>query len=256
MEEMRLWQALGLKDGEIVSFIGGGGKTTSMYELAKDLREQRKKVLVTTTTAIFLPLGGQVDRCIIERNKEEALSLTVQQAGAGIIGLGVSLSLEGKLQGIPPEWVAEFSQMGSFNFILVEADGAKGKPLKAPAAHEPVIPPSTNLTVVVIGIDACWCLLHEDNIHRPEIISEITGVKMGGVLQPKDIASLAVCRQGLLKGIPYHSRVFILINKVDSEERYNVAGEIAREIRGMDKERIAGVLIGNVRDAEQVLAIL
>ena len=45
---------------------------------------------------------------------------------------------EDKLEGVPPERVDELS--GEADLVLVEADGARGRSLKVPAAHEPVLP--------------------------------------------------------------------------------------------------------------------
>ena len=37
------------------------------------------------------------------------------------------------------------------DYIFAEADGSKHLPLKAHAAHEPVIPPEANQTILVLG---------------------------------------------------------------------------------------------------------
>ena len=40
--------------------------------------------------------------------------------------------------------------------LLVEADGAKRKPLKVPAEHEPVIPEDTDMVIGIAGASASW----------------------------------------------------------------------------------------------------
>lgn len=43
----------------VISLVGAGGKTTTMYQLADELAEQGKRVLVTTTTHIQCPGEGE-----------------------------------------------------------------------------------------------------------------------------------------------------------------------------------------------------
>src|SRR5579884_3209168 len=170
-----LSEALGVRDRRVVAFTGGGGKTTAMFRLARELAAER--VLVTTTTKIWVP-----------RPDEAALVLADDPDGAcerlragwarGVRALGTAVTPEGKLQGVPPEWVAGLRRAA--DRVLVEADGAAGKPLTAPRVHEPVIPPSAALVVPVAGVDAVGAALDDEHAHRVAEIAALTGCAPGG----------------------------------------------------------------------------
>src|ERR1043166_7206335 len=97
-EAMEIHAALGVQPGEVVSLIGAGGKTTTLYRLASELREDGKKILLTTTTKIFKPTKPHVDRLFLV---EEVAALAGQSAAIEppvIIGAGYHLDEDGKLR--------------------------------------------------------------------------------------------------------------------------------------------------------------
>ena len=51
-------------DFPVISFVGAGGKTSCMLELARNLAAQGKKVLVTTTTHMEHPLNLDKSGCV------------------------------------------------------------------------------------------------------------------------------------------------------------------------------------------------
>ena len=141
-----LYESLGININEknIISFVGGGGKTTSMYTLANELSSLGKKVLVTTTTHMHMPkdyinFKGDLNE-IKERFK-----------GNNLITVGIKDKDE-KISSVGNE-IAEIL-IELCDFLLIEADGSKMLPLKAPASHEPVILSNTTMIVGVAGIDS------------------------------------------------------------------------------------------------------
>ena len=120
-------------------------------------------------------------------------------------------------------------------------------PVKAPDAHEPVIPDETGLLVPVVGIDALSGPIREV-AHRPERVSTITGLAPEETLTPEALAALLTSSQGGLKGAPQAARVAVLINKVESPSQLEAARRVARCIlREPCVERVAmGVLRGRL----------
>jgi molybdenum cofactor cytidylyltransferase len=59
--------------------------------------------------------------------------------------------------------------------ITVEADGSKMRPVKAPAAHEPVLPAATTHLVPVTGLDAVGAAIDARTVHRPELVCAALG---------------------------------------------------------------------------------
>jgi probable selenium-dependent hydroxylase accessory protein YqeC len=94
---MQLKEALGLRHGEMVSFIGAGGKTTTMFRLAHELREANAKVLVTTTTKIFKPSKPHVDRLFFVEDIDSLAQACAEIAPPVVIGAGAGVSPDGKL---------------------------------------------------------------------------------------------------------------------------------------------------------------
>lgn len=104
MKNMKLWEVLELKKEEMISLVGGGGKTTTMYALANDLKFQNKKVLVSTTTAIYFPEKEQIQNVIVSENEKEVDKMLIAyKEKSEIIGLGGSITKEKKLKGILAE---------------------------------------------------------------------------------------------------------------------------------------------------------
>src|SRR3972149_11599811 len=127
---MTLKEALGLKKGEMLSLIGAGGKTTTLFRLAHELWEEGGKVLVTTTTKIFKPTKPHVHKLYLVQDLDAFLIKLAKIKEPLIIGAGSGLDDAGKLAGLPPEWFDMLKKKGTMDWILVEADGAAMKPFK------------------------------------------------------------------------------------------------------------------------------
>ena len=158
----------------VVSFVGGGGKTTALFRLAHELKALKKKVLVTTTTNIAVPEPGQCDMLLLEGCPDTALFTEVNPGMVVCLGGGLKNAGEVcKVKSVDPSFIDELCAKRLFDFILVEADGAKRKPIKAPADYEPVIPKSTTAVIGVIGLDCLGKPVSEDIIHRCEIFCPV-----------------------------------------------------------------------------------
>ncbi len=253
---MKLLKVLQVKEKELICLVGGGGKTTTMYALAKALSLQGQNVGISTTTSIFYPDKGEVDRFILKENTEKLHRVLYSKVKNNkIIGFGANITPERKVKGIDGQEIDQIYKMGYFDYLIIEGDGAKGKPLKAPAEHEPVIPSLTTMVLMVIGIDGHGVILNEENVHRPHLISKITGIPLGEALTSVGIATLVKNNKGLMKAIPSNARIFLLINKVDSQERYRLAAKIAQDVLKKDDSRIERILLCNMLTEEQVLEV-
>jgi len=154
---------------ELICLVGAGGKTSAMFRLAQELSDEGQSILVTTTTAIYHPEETQYDRIVI--TEKEAAGL-LGKVKSGITVLGRSVTAEGKLLGVNPAFLDYLVSEGTFDFIIVEGDGSKGRPIKAPAGHEPVIPLSAARVLGVIGLDSVGKPVGSEFVHRPECFCE------------------------------------------------------------------------------------
>jgi molybdenum cofactor cytidylyltransferase len=244
---MRLSSAIGIRRGDVVAFVGGGGKTTAMFGLAAELVAEGWRVLTTTTTMIAPP-GPEARTCLlISPELHEAhpqLELALQKCNHVTLA-AQHLPEQNKLRGVPPEWIPSLGSL--VDVVLVEADGARMKPFKAPAAHEPVMPVGASLLIPVAGIDVVGKPLSSETAHRPERISSITGLPLGAEITPQVVAQVLTHPDGGLKGFT-GDRVVPLVNKASSTEQLTIAREIARLI--MSSSAADRVLIGSAAQGQ------
>lgn len=228
-----LSDALGLRDRRIVAFTGGGGKTTAMFCLARELAAER--VLVTTTTRIWVPRPDQAE-LVLAADLDSACERLRERWEHGIRALGTAVTPEGKLQGLPPEWVARLAQVAGL--VLVEADGAAGKPLTAPRDYEPVIPASAELVVPVAGMDAVGAPLDAEHVHRAAEIAALSGLIEGETLTPKAVARVMLGPQGNTRGAPFTAEIVPLVNKMDTLDAERSARELVDALIGWGATRV------------------
>ena len=226
---MMLYEALNIDPNipELVCFVGAGGKTTSMFKLAHEFKQLDKKVLVTTTTAIFYPENSDSDRTVVTNKPDQFTG----PAESGITCLGSTHTAENKLLGIVPEQINVLFRKNIFDLILVEGDGSKQKPIKAPAEHEPVIPSETTKLLGLIGLDALGCTIDNDHVHRPEQFCRITGHTENEIITSFSIACLITSEEGLFKNAPRLCQRYVLLNKADSAEIEQRAKNIIKEVK-------------------------
>jgi probable selenium-dependent hydroxylase accessory protein YqeC len=200
----------------VIAFVGAGGKTSALFRLARALQGQGRRVLITTTTHLLDPRGEPTRPAfdLVLRPEMEAPigSAPLPEARAG---LTVLLSREaeppGKMKGIHPSWIPALRS--KWELILVEADGSKRLPVKAPAPYEPVLPPGTDLVVGVVGLDCLGQPMDSRSVHRPERFGAITGCAPGAPILWEHLVALAGHPEGLFKQAP-GARV-LLFNKAD-----------------------------------------
>jgi molybdenum cofactor cytidylyltransferase len=128
------------------------------------------------------------------------------------------------------------------------------RPFKAPAGHEPVIPPETTLVAIVVGADILGKPLDADHVHRPELVAALCGAPVGTPITPEMVARVLAHPEGGRKGVPAGSRVVVLINKVESLPDRAAARETAEWL--LRDGSIDSVVLGAVRANEPVLEII
>ena len=242
------WKSLNFTAGDVVALTGGGGKSSIMYALAEELSQAGAKVLLTTTTKLYLPAHGAVHRLII--SDEPGIIEQVRQGikPQEIVALGCGVR-DGKLLGLRAELVDKLADIAMADYILVEADGAAGLPFKAPDIHEPVIPQNSTVVLNVVGLDALEVPITKDYCHRPALIASICGLPTGARLDSQAIADVMLSAEGGRKNVPRGAQWLPVINKIDNLEDMPRAAQIARSLikAGADEVVFASVLGGNLQ---------
>ena len=241
-----LRHSLNLKNGGVISLVGAGGKTALMFRLARELSGPGDPVLSTTTTKIYMPNRKQSSVVMISESARALMkeARTLLKHYPHISAGGRLIPFQNKLKGLPPETIDEIWQSRVFRWVLVEADGAAGRPVKAPAFHEPVIPQSTKWVIGIVGLEAVGKPLTEKWAFRPQLFSKVTGLAPGETISESSIADMLMSADGIFKNAPVGARRFVFLNQADSEERLETGRRIANLITSKKKTGFAGVLIG------------
>lgn len=186
--ESCLSDLIDIKNGDIISVVGSGGKTTFIYNLAKELRKE--KVLISTTTKMLCPEENQVDYFFCSSEHDE---LNIKKGRTFIAGEKIN---QNKISG-DISLIKKY--MSSFDYVLFECDGSKRKPLKAWNETEPVILNETTKTIGILPLHIIGEKVTEENIHRLEIFNSMFKTKIGDEITLDVIAEIITNPKGLFK---------------------------------------------------------
>lgn len=208
---------------KFVSIVGAGGKTTALRALARALAPRR--VLVTTTTHMF-PVPPPDCRTVLTDPAPDALLAQLQLPGAVCAGRQAEA---GKLRSLSPELL---TQAAAADIVLCEADGAHHLPLKLHRADEPMLPPQTDLCLIVAGLSALGQSV-QDTVHRYALCPNWAA----NPEQLVGIPELLYCvrETAAACGLP-PERLRVLLNQADTSALAALAGPAAQALRadGLD----------------------
>ena len=210
-----------------ICLVGGGGKTTVMYELAADWAACGRRVLVLTSTHILRPVDGSFAADV------PAVQNLWQQRRYAVIGTP-ELST-GKLTA-PPQDLYEALQLQA-DVILCEADGSRYHPCKVPAEHEPVLLPDSDIVLAVAGMDALGNSLQQA-CQRPQLAAELLGCSAEKIIDAQMLAALLLSEQGARKNVGKRT-FYIVLNKCDLLKAAQQEEMLRLLVRaGIDEHRI------------------
>ena len=214
---MELWEKLGLDPDRcrVVALTGAGGKTSTLYALAHEAAEAGRTVIVTTTTHIrphprLEPVGEASPDRLRALAEERRVLLCGRREPTGKLTLAAPVE----------------ACRAAADVVVVEADGARMLPLKAPADYEPVVPACADAVVAVAGMDAVGRPVGEV-CHRPERVCALLGAGEDHVLTPEDAAALLAHPLGGRKGVGVGMAFRCLLNKADTPARLRYARRTA-----------------------------
>ena len=190
-------------DRHIVCLVGGGGKTTLLYEVAQTLAGCGRRALVCTSTHIMQPAAEAY------AENEAAARRLWQQHSYAVIGTPELAT--GKLTAPFAELYSSLKRAA--DVVLCEADGARHLPCKVPAAHEPVLLTDCDVVVAVCGLDALGQPLRQACLRAP-LAAELLGVSEATPLTAAHLARLLTEEWGARKNVGSR-KYYVLLNKTD-----------------------------------------
>jgi len=231
-----------------IALVGAGGKTTAAYSLAWDLVERREPVLFTTTTHIYCPAGpGLVVGVGEPKNPGVFGAVLAGRRESRLPVLGRELQGK-KLGGYSPVELARIADLWPDHWLIIEADGSAGRPLKAPGAHEPAIVPLAEVVLYVGGLWGIGVPLGPQYVHRPERFSLLTGLPEGEIIRPHHVVDLIRHPAGGRKNVPPGAAFAVLLSGASIPEDYLLGGYMARLLvaAGEDLVLVTGLAAGRV----------
>ncbi|HAJ35252.1 MAG TPA: putative selenium-dependent hydroxylase accessory protein YqeC [Chloroflexi bacterium] len=209
---------------DVVALVGGGGKSSTAFRLAAEVAAVGKRAVIAPSTRIAAFQTAWAPAFLEVGDAELPFTAIEQQlVQHGYCLLGGPVVGDRRL-GLQPEQIDALAQRAAdlgVAAITVEADGSKMRPLKAPAAHEPVLPAATTHLVPVAGLDAVGAVIDERAVHRPELVSEVLGAPLEPPLRltPAHLARLLHHPAGGAKGLHPGMHFVPLLNKADTPLR-------------------------------------
>jgi probable selenium-dependent hydroxylase accessory protein YqeC len=151
------------------------------------------------------------------------------------------------VEGISPSLADELCHDSDVQYLVIEADGSAGHPVKAPAEHEPVIPSSVTMVVAMMGLEAMGARLDEGTAFRVEQVKNVTGLHTGDILTPGGLAKVFLHPAGVFKGTPEDARRVVFLNKADLIREERKAIELADILLADPLKEIDRVVLGSVK---------
>lgn len=223
---LSLAQALRVSSSPCIAFVGAGGKTTAMFQLARELPGP---VIITATSHLGRWQTELADTHIITETPAPLEELKHGWKGVILITGKIDGERTKPIHDDLLNWLQQFCGYHSIP-LLIEADGSREKPLKAWAEHEPPIPAFVDLVVQVVGLNGLGKPLNDEHVHRAEIFSRLSGLRMGEVITPSALARVLTHPEGGTRNIPVQARKVLLLNQADTNESQSLAQELSQSL--------------------------
>ncbi len=247
---MKLWRGLRCEFEAppwVIGIVGAGGKSTLLHRLAQEAAAAGYRVVATTTTRWWIDQWRRFGRPLLASSLETAQGLVHTLLPGEVLSLArVKDESTGKVVGLPAEWIEALLPHG--DVILVEADGARGKPLKAPAPFEPVLPHVCSHVILVAGWHGIGKPLNASWVHRPQHFARVSGLALEAPVTVSALVRVLTHPQGGLQHLPPHSRVVVVINQIDDEHALHKAREAVPALLACD--RVDEVLLASLQAAD------
>lgn len=248
---MKLHQAFEITPGDVVAFIGAGGKTSTMVSLGYELAELGWRVLATTTTQLgehqleLVPRAMSCDAHI----DEVSAALTEDH----FVFLFSKIE-NGQVFGVAPEHISSLIDSIDSDVILIEADESGGLPLKAPLPNEPTIPVETSLVIPTASLTALGQPLDNDHIYNARAMVERYGFQEGSRVKSPWISQVIRDDELGLRGVPKNARILAFLNQAPIKGYGRARARLIAKL-ALKQSRLSGVALGSVRGAEPVYEV-
>jgi len=245
---MKLSQAFEVVRGDVIAFIGAGGKTSTLVNLGHELKESNWRVLATTTTRIAEEQLQLFPHVLHFESGTDAISQALTEHGFVFIYDRIE---KGKVFGPTVDWTPQLLDSVDSDVLLIEADGARQMPFKAHYNHEPVIPDETSLVIPSVSLSALNTPLNDEHIYNAQAMIDKFGYYKDSPVKLPWVGEVMRDDDLMLKGIPERARVIGFVNQTPAKGYLRQrARHIARMM--LKSPRYYGVALGSARSNEPI----
>lgn len=245
---MKFREAFGIEKGDVVAFIGAGGKTSLMVGIGYELAEAGWRVLATTTARMPEEQLGLVPVALPVSSEPIAISRALSQSKFVLLYDRIA---RGVVFGPSPDAVARLLDVVDSDVMLVEADYAANLPVKAPKPGEPAIPPGASLIIPVASFAAVGQPLDDRHVYNAQAMIDRCSFPEGAPIKPSWIAQIVRDSELGMAGVPQHVRTVAFFNQSPMTPYNRVRARIAAKI-ALRHSTLQAVALGEVRGVEPV----
>lgn len=222
-----------------LALVGAGGKTGALFLLARSWLDtkhaNRSTVLLTTTTHLMPNQLELADQHFYVTHPNTIPTPGQPLSGGALLYTGTPIideQHENRVSGLDNASLSRLFKLANHASLplLIEADGARRLPLKAPAEHEPAIPSFVNLVAVVVGLSALEEPLSINTVHRPDRFAALCGISLGQSITKIVLLDYLRHPDGGLKNIPPVARRVLLLNQADTTSQQAKANWLAHRL--------------------------
>jgi len=212
----------------MVAVVGGGGKTSLVFGLIECAVRRGLSAGATTTTRFTRPPGGAMPELVITSAEGFDACAREKLATGGSFTFASGIGTRDRMEGFATELLDGLA--GVAGLWAIEADGSAHRPFKSPGEHEPVIPSRSTDVVVCVGLDVLGHPLGEQWVHRPGIVSALSGTPEGAPVVADTILDTLLHEDGGRKNVPPQARLHALLNHPRTPEHQRLAEHIAARL--------------------------
>lgn len=244
---MDLVEALAAR-GAVAGVVGAGGKKSTLYALADRL----ERAIVTATVRIPPFEAHVADLRVVD---DPLSQFEGDEPPGWPLGLVRGQEQSDRYVGYDPEAVDDLATAVAADVsVLVKADGARTRWLKAPGENEPQLPATSDVVVPIASARVVGERLTDEHVHRPERVAAVTGRDLGERISASDVGAVLASDRGGFADVPDGATVIPTINMVDSPDLERTAREIALDV--LDRRSVPRVVLTRLVDDDPVVDVV
>ncbi len=248
---MNLQQAFEISPGDVVAFVGAGGKTSTLIALGHELAGSGLRVLATTMSRVSVDQLDLMPYATTLDHGSKHLSMALGDNRFVFLYGDIRSS---EVYGLPFNCIPRLLDSVDSDVILIEADGAAGLPMKAPKSHEPMIPPETTLVVPIASLSVLGQPLDDEHVYNAEAIDDRYGFGIGNRIKSPWVAQVLRDEELGLRGVPDKARVIAFLNQTLPHGYLRARARLIAQFI-LRSKRVQGVALGSVRSADPIYEV-